>query len=200
MRAQGKRWVLVADQDAGSRALVSRLVGHIGLAATAASSGAEALEAISDDMPALVVIDVELERPSAYQLCRELREQFGEMLPIVFISETRTSSNDEIAGLLLGADDYFGKPLEADRFLARVRRLVARSPAAADRSPLTPREREVLGLLVEGRRPSEIADLLCITRKTASTHIDHIMAKLGAHTQAQAIAFAVRDNIAFGSR
>ena len=66
--------------------------------------------------------------------------------------------------------------------------------------PLTPREREVLGLLVEGRRPSEIADLLCITRKTASTHIDHIMAKLGAHTQAQAIAFAVRDNIAFGSR
>jgi DNA-binding CsgD family transcriptional regulator len=53
----------------------------------------------------------------------------------------------------------------------------------------------VLNLLVAGRNTQEIADRLCIARKTAATHLDHIMAKLGAHSQAQAVAFAVQRNI-----
>lgn len=186
--------MLVADGDAAGRATVSGLLGRIGLKAVATSSGTEALAAVRGDLPALVVIDVELADPSGYEVCRELRERFGEKLSIVFISATRTESSDEIAGLLLGADDYFPKPLEADRFLARVRRLIAVS-APAQRSSLTPREREVLALLVDGRRPSEIAQILCITRKTATTHIDHILPKLGAHSQAQAVAFAIRDGV-----
>ncbi len=107
--------MLVADQDANSRALISRLVGQIGLATTAAGSGEEALAVAHSDTPALVVIDVELTDPSAYEVCRELREAFGETLPIVFTSGTRTAPNDEVAGLLLGADDYFNKPLQTDR-------------------------------------------------------------------------------------
>ena len=196
MTEQNNRWVLVADEDANTRAVISRLVGRIGLPTTAAGSGEEALAVARDDIPALVVIDVELTDPSAYEVCRELREAYGETLPIVFISRNRTAANDEVAGLLLGADDYFTKPLHGDRFLARVRRLLARSPAPTTRSALTPREEEVLGLLVEGRRTPDIAEFLCITPKTASTHIDHILSKLGAHSQAQAVAFALRDNIA----
>jgi DNA-binding NarL/FixJ family response regulator len=165
------------------------------LATVAASSGVEALAAVRGELPALVVIDVELVDPSGYEVCRELRERFGETLSIAFISATRTEPADEVAGILLGADDYFPKPLESDLFLARVRRLVARFPAPTLRPALTSREREVLALLVEGRRPSEIADTLCITRKTAATHIDHILSKLGAHSQAQAVAFAVRDGV-----
>lgn len=195
MTAHDSRWVLVADHDGANRELVSRLAGQIGLAAITANSGEEALAAAQRDGLALVALDVDLSDPSAYEVCHELREQFGEMLPIVFMSANRTSPHDEIAGLLLGADDYFAKPLEVERFLARVRRLIARSPVAAARSRLTPREREVLGLLIKGLRRSEIAVQLCITPKTAATHIDHILAKLGAHSQAQAVAFAVRDNV-----
>jgi DNA-binding NarL/FixJ family response regulator len=67
--------------------------------------------------------------------------------------------------------------------LARVRRLVAQSapvaPAAA--SNLTPREREVLGLLTEGLELHEIANRLVITPKTVSKHIEHILGRLGVH-------------------
>ena len=189
------RRVLVADRDEASRMEISDLCGRMGLAATAVASGAEALAGVRRDGPALVVMDSDLADPSAYEVCRELREQFGETLPIVFVSSTRTAPHDEIAGLLLGADDYFNKPVERDRFLARVRRLLARSPTAAARWALTPREHEILSLLVDGRRPSEIAERLCITPKTAATHIDHILAKLGAHSQAQAVAFAIRDSV-----
>jgi DNA-binding response OmpR family regulator len=103
----------------------------------------------------VVAIDVELADPSGYEVCREMRDRYGQTLPIVFMSSTRTARFDEIAGLLLGADDYFIKPLQSDRFLARIRRLVARSSVRATNS----------------------------------------LAKLGAHSQAQAVAFAMRDKV-----
>jgi DNA-binding NarL/FixJ family response regulator len=85
------------------------------------------------------------------------------------------------------------KPISADRFLARVRRNLARAPAPRPATTLTPREHEVLGLLVDGRRVRDIATDLCISDKTASAHIEHILQKLGVHTQAQAVALALRD-------
>ena len=53
----------------------------------------------------------------------------------------------------------------------------------------------MLALLVQGVARAQIARRLHITDKTASTHIEHILAKLGAHSQAQAVAFAVRDRL-----
>jgi DNA-binding NarL/FixJ family response regulator len=161
------------------------------------ATGSAALDALGGHAPTLVVIEVELEEPSGYELCRKLREQFGQGLPIVFVSSTRTEPNDEIAALLIGADDYFVRPLREERFLARVRRLLAHNQTASQRSisPLTERERQVLGLMVDGRRSPEIAELLCITPRTVATHIEHILPKLGAHNQAQAVAFAVRDKL-----
>ena len=103
---------------------------------------------------------------------------------------------DEVAGLLLGADEYFAKPITAELFLVRTRRLIARSYGRTSTgSTLTPREREVLSLLVQGIGRAEIARQLHITDKTASTHIEHILRKVGAHSQAQAVAFAVRDRL-----
>lgn len=187
--------VLVADGNKQTAEAISVLVGQLGLLVEVVGVGAEALAAAQRERPALVVLDVELAEPSAYEVCRELRERLGENLPIVFVSATRTDPNDEIAGLLLGADDYFVKPLRAERFVARIRRLLAHSEAPAASSALTARERQVLALLVDGRRPAEIAELLCITPKTAGTHIEHILTKLGAHSQAQAVAFAIRDDV-----
>ena len=53
----------------------------------------------------------------------------------------------------------------------------------------------MLALLVEGYRTSEISEHLHITRKTTATHIEGILAKLGAHSQAQTVAFALRDGL-----
>jgi DNA-binding NarL/FixJ family response regulator len=187
--------VLIADRDGESRAALTALLERLGCVVDQAESGDEALALARANHPALVVLDVHLPVTSGYEVCRELRETFGETLPIMFLSDSRREPTDEIVGLLLGADDYLAKPVATDQFLARVRRLLARSPMRPRGSGLTPRELDVLRLLVDGRRPNEIADDLCITPKTTSTHIEHILTKLGAHSQAQAVAFAIRDDL-----
>jgi two-component system, NarL family, nitrate/nitrite response regulator NarL len=188
--------VVVADGDDESRAEVVDLLGRLSCMTIEAASGAEALAAVrAEELPALVILDVSLPDVSGYAVCRELRDTFGESLGIMFLSDSRIEADDEVAGLLLGADEYLVKPVRSDLFLARVRRLLARSPARPAGRALTPRELEVLALLVQGRGSTEIAAALYITEKTTGAHIEHILAKLGAHSRAQAVAFAVRDQL-----
>jgi DNA-binding CsgD family transcriptional regulator len=60
---------------------------------------------------------------------------------------------------------------------------------------LTRRELEVLELLVEGRAQDQIAEILVISPKTVATHIQRILAKLGVHSRAQAVALAARERL-----
>lgn len=70
-----------------------------------------------------------------------------------------------------------------------------RDAAAAERG-ITPREREVLVLLAEGRTNREIAATLVITEKTASVHVSHILAKLDARNRSEAASIAYRLGLA----
>jgi DNA-binding NarL/FixJ family response regulator len=186
--------VLVVDSDPEARDALSKALERAGYPTQQALTGEEALEAVGRQLPALVIMETHLPGASGYEICRELREQYGEDLPIIFVSAARTDETDQVVGLLLGADDYLAKPIPFDHLLARVRRLVARSetipgPVA---SRLTPRENEVLGLLAEGRELNEIAERLFITPKTVAKHIERILAKLGVHSRAQAVVLALR--------
>jgi len=188
--------VLVVDGDADCRAEVSQLLQRAGLVTVEFGTGEQALAAAHGARPGVVLLEVELPGASGYDICRELRDEHGEELPIVFLSGARTESFDRVAGLLLGADDYIIKPFDPYELIARVRRLTARGAsraAGAGRANLTHREREVLGLLVDGLLQSDIARRLHISDKTVSKHIEHILAKLKVHTRAQAVAKAARD-------
>ena len=109
----------------------------------------------------------------------------------------RTESYDRVAALLVGADDYLKKPLAPDELLIRVARLIRRSTPLPSglTTRLTKRELEVLRLLADGLRTREIAAQLVISDKTVSTHIDHILAKLGVRSRGQAIARAYRGDL-----
>jgi DNA-binding NarL/FixJ family response regulator len=131
---------------------------------------------------------------SGYELCHELRREFGESLVIMLVSGDRTEPEDRVAALLLGADHYLVEPFDPYELLARMRRLLARS-AAADQPALTRREHQVLLLLADGRSRLEIAHDLVISPKTVATHVRHILDKLGARSRAQAVALAFRANI-----
>jgi DNA-binding NarL/FixJ family response regulator len=197
--------VLIVDDDPTFCDAVEALVSRAGLEATTVGLGGDALNAVDEERPDVVVVDVALPDMSGYELCRQLRERFGESLPIIFVSGDRTDALDRSAGLLLGADDYVVKPFDPDEFIARVRRAAARSHLRsengtrqehlADGFGLTPREVEVLDLLAHGRRQREIAAELVISEKTVSSHIQGILSKLGAHSRAEAIAVAWRNQI-----
>ncbi len=81
---------------------------------------------------------------------------------------------------------------EVDRVLTAVEGERSRSTPDRDGARLTPREREVLQLLVEGRSNPEIAAALFVSPRTAETHVTHILAKLGVTTRAEAASHAVR--------
>jgi DNA-binding NarL/FixJ family response regulator len=199
--------MLAADPEPKGRSALHAVAGALGCTLEIVDTGTEAMAMARLRRPAVVLLAADLAAPSAYEVLRQLRAEFGPGLPIAFLSALRPQERDEVAALLLGADEYLIKPLVADRWTARLHRLLARTDAprlaAANHGStamhLTSREREVLGLLMAGTRSAEIADALCITRKTAASHIEHILAKLGAHTQAQAVAFALRDDMLGGA-
>jgi two-component system nitrate/nitrite response regulator NarL len=186
--------IFVADGDTASRRLARAVLERAGYHVCEFRSGAEVVPAAADQRPALVLLELRLPDVTGYELCRELRDAHGDGLPIFILSHDRIESIDRVAGLLIGADDYIVKPFEPDELVARVRRFVEPGAATVDGGPpgasLTPREREVLRLLAEGRVQKEIARELSISPKTVGTHIQRLLTKLGAHSRAQLVALA----------
>lgn len=185
--------LLVVDDDPSFRAFMRALLEGAGYAVEEAASGDAALAAVRNRPPAAVLLDVSLPGVSGYEVCRAIRQEHRLDVRVVFVSGERTESFDRVAGLLIGADEYVTKPFAPDELLARLRSVLRRSSApAAAKGGLSRRELEVLTLLAEGLRQPEIAARLVISPKTVGTHIERILAKLDAHSRAQAVAIAYR--------
>jgi two-component system, NarL family, nitrate/nitrite response regulator NarL len=195
--------ILIVDDDANYRAFVSTMLGRVGYGTREASSGEEALNSVRSERPSCVLLDVLLPGVTGYAVCRELRDEYGETLPIIFVTGERTEPGDRVAGLLLGADDYVVKPFDPDELLARVRRSIVRSQLNGRRKGdqvravfgLTDRERDIVMRLADGMGQQAIAAELVISPKTVATHIQRILAKLGVHSRAEAVAVAHREGL-----
>ena len=144
------------------------------------------------------MLEVELPDMTGYEVCRDLRTEKGDEVPIFFLSGTHTDPADRVAGLLLGADDFIVKPFDPGELVARVERFVARRSTlprrVADRPAgqphLTERETEVLQLLADGMKQKEVASALSISPKTVATHIQNLLGKLAVHSRAELVARA----------
>lgn len=193
--------ILIVDDDANYRASVASVLGRVGYGTREASSGEQALSSVRSDRPSCVLLDVLLPGVTGYAVCRELRDEYGDLLPIIFVTGERTEPGDRVAGLLLGADDYILKPFDSDELLARVRRLLVRTELVARSNGvrhsnsfgLTVRERDILMMLADGTGQKAIAAELVLSPKTVATHIQRILAKLGVHSRAEAVAAAHRE-------
>ena len=193
--------ILIVEDDAALRELLATLLQQAGFTTLEAASGEEGLELARQGPPRLVLLDINLPGTSGYAVCNELRQILGQQLPIIFLSGERTESFDRVAGLLIGADDYMTKPFDQDELIARVSRMLERvddqrtEAFDADSYGLTPREGEVLGLLIEGLSQPEIAERLYLSPKTVGTHIQRIMGKMGVNSRTQAVAVAAREGV-----
>jgi DNA-binding NarL/FixJ family response regulator len=197
--------ILIVDHDVRFATFAARLFERAGFSTITAATGAEGVAAARSERPGLVLLEVCLPDINGFEVSRQLRDEFGESLPIVFVSGERTDPLDRATGLLVGGDDYMVKPCHPDELLARVRRLISRTNNGRiswHRAPgdalLTSRELEVLGLLSAGARPKEIARELVISPKTVASHIQRVLAKLGAHSRAEAVAIAYREGFVKG--
>jgi DNA-binding NarL/FixJ family response regulator len=192
--------ILIVDDDERFRAFLSELLQSVGYRTEEVATGTEVLRAAETERPAAVILDVQLPGLNGYEVCRQLRDRYGDTVSIVFVSGERTDALDRAGGLLLGADDYITKPVDPAELIARIRRCIGgpstygKATTADPRlASLTVREREVLGFLTHGYRQEEIANNLVITPRTVATHIQHILGKLEVHSRAEAVAMALRD-------
>ena len=194
--------ILIVDSDDASRLTAVQVAVRLGYDARPTPTADELIERLGPDRPTIAIVEVELAGPAnGLEVMRQLHEAYGGDLPVILVSAIQTDAFDRTAGLMLGADDYVSKPLDAGELLARVKRSLRRAaPTHANGNGhkrdvdagLSPREREILGLLADGRTQGQIATELVISSKTVATHIQHILSKLGVHTRAQAVAIAFR--------
>ncbi|TXL57671.1 response regulator transcription factor [Aeromicrobium terrae] len=125
--------VLVVEDDPQVRDVVRRYLEREGLAVQVSGNGTEGLELARRGHPDLVVLDVMLPGLSGLEVCRILREVDGSDVPIVMLTAL-DDTDDRIAGLESGADDYVGKPFSAKELTLRIQSVLRRSRASAEPS------------------------------------------------------------------
>ena len=132
--------ILVVEDDAELRNLVTGRLRSSGYQVTTAATGPAALDAVNEAVPHLVVLDVMLPELDGLEVCRRLRATH----PLLYIMmlTARTSELDRVVGLEVGADDYVTKPFSLQELVARIRsalrrlRLTEEQPTDIDETPL----------------------------------------------------------------
>jgi two-component system nitrate/nitrite response regulator NarL len=180
-----------------------------GIVAVHAATGAAALEAMRSERFDLVLMDIGLPDRSGLAVGAEIVEEHdAKVLAVTALEDHETA----VRALRAGFYGYVTKDTNLKRFLAAIEsvlggevvmpRRLGRSfgrrpddllPVIA--SQLTPRERDVLELLVEGMSGARIAEHLRISHNTVRTHVQSILAKLQVHSRLEAAAFAVEHGL-----
>jgi DNA-binding response OmpR family regulator len=128
--------VLIVEDEQDIAGLIKHTLERAGdTEASIVGSGDAALKSVSDQPPDLIILDLNLPVVSGVEVCRILRSRAdGRHVPIIMLT-ARTSEDDRVTGLELGADDYVTKPFSLRELTARVRAVLRRS-AVKDEQPL----------------------------------------------------------------
>jgi len=196
--------VYVVDDDESVRRSLARLLRSAGLTAETFPSAQAFLDRELPDRTACLVLDVRLPGLSGLDLQGALT-QTERIVPIVFITG-HGNVPMSVQAMKSGAVDFLQKPFEEDQLLAAIDRALARCRAArAERTDrmvvqrrfdtLTPRERQVLGLVVAGRLNKQIAADLGAAEKTIKIHRGRVMRKMEASSVAELVRMSQRIGI-----
>ncbi|ANF96192.1 response regulator transcription factor [Paenibacillus bovis] len=118
--------ILIIDDDEKIISMLRRGLAFEGYEVLTASNGAEGLNKMLENDPALMVLDVMMPQVDGFEVCRRVREA-GSSVPILMLT-AKDEVENRVKGLDAGADDYLVKPFALEELLARVRALLRRKP------------------------------------------------------------------------
>lgn len=121
--------ILIVDDEPRMRRFVRMNLELEGFQVSEASDGLEAIRKVRDEMPALVVLDVEMPHLDGFETLAEIRRTFP--VPVIMLT-VRGEEEERIKGLDLGADDYVTKPFSVKVLMQRIRALLSRRYKAGD--------------------------------------------------------------------
>ena len=124
--------ILVVEDERYLADLVAMALRYEGFEPITASSGQEAMAQVESFHPDLLILDITLPDGSGLDTCRTLRAG-GCLAPVVFLT-ARDSTDDKIAGLTVGGDDYVTKPFSIEELIARIRAVLRRGETGARRT------------------------------------------------------------------
>ena len=189
--------IFVVDDDAAVRDALKLLLRSVGQAVETFGSGQEFVDAYSEDRPGCLVLDIRMPGMSGLELQQKLNERHS-ILPIIFI----TGHGDvpmAVEAMQAGAVDFIQKPFRDQDLIDRINQALEKDSnnraALGERNDirrrletLTPREREVLDLVVHGKANKVIAGDLKLSQRTVEIHRARVMEKM----QASSLAHLVR--------
>jgi FixJ family two-component response regulator len=193
--------VFVVDDDASLRASLQDLLESVGLRVAACASAQEFLRCPPPEGPSCLVLDVRLPGLSGLELQQRLVE-VDMAMPIIFI----TGHGDipmTVQAMKAGAVEFLTKPFRDQELLDAIQQALERDRQAREQRAqiealrrryrlLTPRERDVMALVVAGLLNKQIAGELGTSEASVKVHRQHVMAKMGAGSLAALVRMADR--------
>ncbi|WP_405724541.1 response regulator transcription factor [Streptomyces sp. NBC_00028] len=156
-RVPGNRHtVLVVEDDASIRALLTTALTAAGYTVVTAGDGQQAMFQVGSRRPDLIVLDVMLPDLDGFEVTRQLRAH-GVYTPVLFLT-ARTEVEDRIVGLSSGGDDYVTKPFHVQEVLLRIRAILRRGSAPASAREVRPAMRYADLVLDEGAHVARRAE------------------------------------------
>jgi FixJ family two-component response regulator len=186
--------VLIVDDDAQVCRSLVRLLTSKGYKAQALTNPHELLSIKPIEGPACIILDLRLGKVNGFDVFQELNK-VGHGCPVIFLTAFG-GVPEAVEAMRLGAEDFLEKPYDPEVLLSSVSRAIERSLAHLDSDEqlsklkaraarLTPRERQVVTLVMSGLLNKEIADKLGLAEVTVKIHRAHAMRRLGAHNPTQ---------------
>ena len=189
--------ILIVDDDAAVRDALKLLLRSVGQAVETFGSAQEFLDAYAEDRPGCLVLDIRMPGMSGLELQQKLNERHS-IIPIIFI----TGHGDvpmAVEAMQAGAVDFIQKPFRDQDLIDRINQALEKDSsnraALGERNDirrrletLTPREREVLDLVMHGKANKVIAGDLKLSQRTVEIHRARVMEKM----QASSLAHLVR--------
>jgi FixJ family two-component response regulator len=196
--------VFVVDDDPSVRRAIQRLIGSVGLQVELFGSAQELLGAKVSNVPSCLVLDVRLPGISGLDFQRQLAEA-NIKIPIVFI----TAHGDipmTVRAMKAGAVEFLTKPFRDQDLIDSVHLALERDKARRQQEAdvrtlrerfesLTPREREILPLVVSGLLNKQIATVIKASEATVKVHRSQLTRKMGAQSLAELVGMAAKIGI-----